>query len=331
VIRAPDFWQQPAGLRAKLLSPLSALWTYAGRSRIKRPGAKVSVPVICVGNLSMGGTGKTPTVISIVAELAKQDISTHIVSRGYGGTISGPTLVTDHHTAQDVGDEPLLLSAFAPIWVAKDRSAAANAAVEAGAQVIVMDDGFQNPALAKDLSVVVVDAARGFGNGRVFPAGPLREPVQDGLRRAQAVLVIGNPIAQDKFAKDFENRFAGTVIRGHLKPLETGMDWSGLRCMAFAGIGYPEKFFETLAELGADVVKKVPLGDHAPLSETLLRRLVAEAQQLNAQLVTTEKDAVRLPADYRSEVLTLPVRLEYADPSALDDLLKPIVSRVIQN
>lgn len=318
-MKAPGFWYQPKPtLAARLLAPLGLLYAAATARRVAQPGYHPKVPVICVGNLTVGGTGKTPTTIALLERLP----GAHVVTRGHGGRLEGPVQVRLDHPAADVGDEPLLLAAFAPTWVAKDRAAGVRAAEAAGARVILLDDGFQNPAVVKDLSIVVTDAARGFGNGLCLPAGPLREPVAEGMKRADLLLSIGTEAEQATFAA----RFTSPVphLRGGLEPLAMGIDWRGERLLAFAGIGHPERFFATLRALGADLVRGEALDDHQPLSPALLTRLEAEAMATGAQLVTTEKDAVRLPAAFRPKVLSLPVRLRVEDWGPLDARLKAL-------
>lgn len=321
-MRAPRFWWRAPdrpGLLPRLIAPLGWLYAAGTARRLQQPGYAPGIPVICVGNLTAGGAGKTPTVIALIDRLSVRGRKVHVVSRGYGGSLEGPVRVEEaRHTAAEVGDEPLLLSAFAPVWVARDRAAGVRAAEAAGAQVIVMDDGFQNPSVKPSFSLVVVDAAKGFGNARCIPAGPLREPVATGLSRADLVLTIGDAAAQSQFDATWGRAIPVPRLTGALLPLQMGMDWKGERLLAFAGIADPSRFFATLRAEGADLVRGEALADHEMLSETLLRRLEAEAAVAGAQLVTTEKDAARLPLHWRPKVLTLVVRLKVNDWSALD-------------
>lgn len=320
-MRAPGFWNNPPkrpGWQARLLAPLGWLYAAATARRVAKPGHKASVPVICVGNLSVGGTGKTPVAMALIARLSGRRVV--VVSRGYGGSLEGPVLVDPtQHRAAEVGDEPLLLAAFAPVVVARDRAAGVRLAQAQGAEVVLLDDGFQNPSVVKDLSLLVVDATTGFGNHRCLPAGPLREPVAAGMKRADLLLVLGDAPSRTRFLNGFSSPVP--VLQGQITPLATGMDWHGSRIIAFAGIGRPEKFFASLRGVGADVLREVALDDHQPLHPALIQRLLAEARALGAQLVTTEKDAVRLAERFRAEVLVLPVRVEIADCAALDAAL----------
>ena len=321
-MKTPLFWFNPPaqpGIWPRLLHPLSILWrVLSDRRQKKGKHLRVSVPVICVGNINVGGTGKTPTVIKLISVLNELGIEAHVISRGYGGSAEGPLRVDElNHTASDVGDEPLLIAAFGPCWVSRDRSLGAEAAIATGAQVLILDDGMQNSDLIKDFTIMVVDTGVGFGNGRLLPAGPLRQSVGDGVLAADMVLSIGQHFAQQEFARRFKSTHAVLQLTGVLEPLQTGMLWHDIRAFAFAGIGRPKKFFETLRGTGASVVMTRSFGDHEILSGKLLQRMEFEAAKVGAQLVTTEKDAVRLPNGWQQKVITFPVRLEIDDEEAL--------------
>lgn len=317
-MRAPDFWQDDGAL-ATLLGPLGAGYDLAGRLRraLVRP-ARASVPVVCVGNLVAGGAGKTPLTIAVLNALAARGIEAHALTRGYGGSIAGPLRVDPaRHDASHVGDEALLLARAAPTWVARDRAAGASAAADAGARAIVMDDGFQNPTLAKDLSILAVDGGYGFGNARVMPAGPLRETLGAGLSRADAAVILG----EDRHG--LGARLAGTlpVLRADLVPGSEGRDLAGQRVLAFAGIARPEKFFVTLEALGAKIVARKAFPDHHPYTAAEIRDLLDQAEALDARPVTTEKDAVRLRPASSGEVQVLRVAVSWRDPAAVNALL----------
>jgi tetraacyldisaccharide 4'-kinase len=311
-VRAPEFWQRPAGLTARLLQPAGLVYAAAGalRRTLARP-YQAPVPVVCVGNLVAGGAGKTPTAVAVQRWYADRGVAAHFLSRGYGGRVAGPHRVdpaTD--TAADVGDEPLLLAVRAPAWVARDRAAGARAAAAAGAQLVVMDDGFQNPGLAKTLSLVVVDGAQGFGNGRVIPAGPLREPVASGLKRAQAVVLVG----EDKSGVHVRLGDRLPVLAARIVPGPDAARYKGERVAAFAGIGRPGKFYDTLRALGAVVVATRDFPDHYPYTPEDIMGMVEHAAKRNAVLITTAKDAVRLPRGALNMLHVLGVELAFDDP-----------------
>ncbi len=280
--------------------------------------------MVCVGNLVAGGAGKTPVALALSAWLLEHDVPVHVVTRGYGGQLRGPVRVDPiRHDAAAVGDEALLLAARAPCWVARDRAAGVRAAVAAGAGAILLDDGFQNPTVAKTLGLIVVDAGYGFGNGRVIPAGPLRENLRRGLGRADAVVLIAGE--EDAIgAEQLRPGLGVPVLSAVLAPL-LGERLAGSRVLAFAGIGRPEKFFATLRALGAVLVGTRAFPDHHPFRVAELEGLRRDAERSGARLITTAKDIVRVPSAQRAGIEVLEVEIRWPDPIALDRLFAPLM------
>jgi len=323
----PHFWYHPPvtvvdQVMSRLLIPLAAIYRTSVARRLKTATpTSVDATVICVGNLTMGGTGKTPVTIALLEALQEMDVTAAALSRGYGGSEKGPVRVdATRHTATDVGDEPLLIARSAPAWVSADRVEGAKAAIRDGAQAIVMDDGHQNPSLSKGLSVVVIDAEAGWGNGRVFPAGPLREDIEAGISRADAIILM---LPHETYAPDLPalglDRVEIPVLKAWLEPAE--LPPAG-NILAFAGIGRPEKFFDALTTAGANLVQTKAYSDHHTYSASDLRALHAAAGASNARLITTEKDLVRIPVTARNDILAWPVRARFSEPARIRALLE---------
>jgi len=322
---APLFWEREPGLAANLLMPVAALWDAAGRLRrvMARP-QRAPVPVICVGNLVAGGAGKTPVTLALVDWFGARGITVHIVTRGYGGRLVGPTRVDPRrHDADEVGDEALLLAARAPSWVARDRTSGAAAAAAAGAEAILLDDGFQNPAIAKTLSLIVVDAGYGFGNRRVMPAGPLRENLRRGMARADAAVLLTVSAEKPALAATDLGR-KRPVIAAELRSV-AGERFAGQRVLAFAGIGRPARFFATLRGLGAEIVDERGFPDHFVYRSGDIEALSAMARRARARLVTTAKDFVRLPMAARIGIEVLEIEIRWPDPDALAAVLARVI------
>jgi tetraacyldisaccharide 4'-kinase len=322
---APAFWydaQKPSSKwAARLLAPAGKIYGWAARKRFDFyfpvPMAK---PVICVGNLVAGGAGKTPVVESLVPLMQEAGYNPHILTRGYGGEERGPLQVSPgRDTPADVGDEALLLVETAPTWVSKSRPLGAQAAIDTGATLIIMDDGFQNPAIFKDFALLVADGSSGFGNGRIIPAGPLREEIAFGLSRADAVAVVGEDTAN--VAQTLKKHADIPVFAAQLKPVAGNPDVAGKQVFAFAGIGRPEKFKETLVAAGAQLEGWGSFPDHFTYVEEDLKELVSAAEARGAMIVTTAKDYVRLPPKLKEKVKKFCVRLEWSDPAALSRLI----------
>ncbi len=329
-MQAPAFWFSPPGCASALLAPVAAVVDLIARRRFARaPVYRAPVPVLCVGNPTVGGAGKTPTVQALVALVRDLGARPVVLSRGHGGRLPGPVAVDPaRHRAADVGDEPLLLAATVPVVISRDRPAGARLAAELGADIILMDDGFQNPFLAKDLSLLVLDARRGIGNGRVLPAGPLRLALSPQLARAGGLVVIGAGTGAEAVIAAAPGL---PVWRGRLEP---AADLSGVRVLAFCGIGDPAKFRRSLEEAGAEIAGLRAFADHHPFSEAEAAALLAEAERLGALPVTTEKDQARLtgtdgPARQAlvARARTLPVRLRLAAPDTLRDRLRRLLDR----
>ena len=325
-MRAPEFWDARAGSLAGfvggLLMPLGSAWDVASRLRraVARP-YRAPVPVICVGNLVAGGSGKTPVALALAVALTTTGLAIRVVTRGYGGRLGGPLLVDPAaHDAAMVGDEALLIAACAPCWVARDRAAGVRHAVATGAGAILLDDGFQNPTVEKDLSLVVVDGEYGFGNRRVIPAGPLREAVAAGLARADAIVLLGD-------GEPDGVRAAGCpILRADLEPVD-GERFADAPIVAFAGIGRPEKFFATLRQVSARVIAAYPFADHHRFGEAEIARLRDAAAQNSARLVTTAKDWVRLPVGWRDGIEVLEIRVHWHDWAAVRRLVAEILPK----
>lgn len=323
----PEFWSTRRGTAPALLSPLSALYASLGRLRARMVTPwQAPVPVVCVGNLTVGGAGKTPTALAIGEHLRARGRRVGFLTRGYGGRAAGPLAVDPkRHTAQDVGDEALLLAELAPSWVARDRRAGARAAIAAGIDVIIMDDGFQNPSLLKQVAIVVVDGGYGFGNGRVLPAGPLREPIAEGLARADAIVIVGEDRcgAAQHLPRDIP------LLRARLMPDVAAERLAGLKVVAFAGIGRPEKFFATLTELGVEIVERHGFPDHHRYTADEVMRIVEGAAARKAIPVTTAKDFVRLSTEARPMVTPVRVRLVIDDLALLERVLALVTAPAI--
>jgi tetraacyldisaccharide 4'-kinase len=323
-MQAPDFWQSgKKGVLVTLLSPLGWLYGLVTKTRLANTTAWASpVPVICVGNLVIGGTGKTPLALDLAKRLQVKGRTVHFLSRGYGGQEEGPLRVElEKHGFEHVGDEPLLLAAQAPTWVSRERRAGCIAAARAGADIIIMDDGFQNPYIKKDLSIIVIDGGYGFGNQKLIPAGPLRERIADGLARAQAVVIIGE---DHTGTIDLVSSYGHSPISAYLIPGPVPGDIKGKPVVAFTGIGRPIKFFETVSDLGCIVQKKIPFADHHPYSRADIKHLRKTAKKENALLLSTEKDARRLPVPFLSEVTIVPINLKWNNKDSIKTLLDKI-------
>ncbi|WP_169568581.1 tetraacyldisaccharide 4'-kinase [Sneathiella limimaris] len=317
-MKAPKFWNSNRNsIWPVVLSPLSFIYGFASRVRFTgKRSKKVSVPVICIGNVVAGGAGKTPVAMAVAEYLKQIGWKVHFLSRGYGGSLAGPErVVLDVHTADQVGDEPLLLATVAPTWISRDRVIGAEAAIEAGAEIIVMDDGMQNPLLEKDITVLVLDGGYGLGNGWLMPSGPLRERFSEALKKADFAVWVEGDLEQPLDV--------GTLplFKARVVPHELQSELVGEKVIAFAGIGRPEKFFRSLRQAGAELVETVEFADHHAYSQEDIMNLVERAALHNAALVTTRKDYVRLSPEARMMTTVFDIDLVFESPALLQKLL----------
>jgi tetraacyldisaccharide 4'-kinase len=322
-MREPAFWHRPPSLLSRILMPLGAIYGFVAGHRLQRQGFDAGVPVLCVGNYHVGGAGKTPTVLALTKLLRDLGETPVVLSRGYGGRLRGPIKVDPgRHTAADVGDEPLMMALTVPVVVARDRINGVALARSQGASVILMDDGFQNPAIAKDASLIVIDGDRGLGNGCVFPAGPLRAPLAPQLARTDALVVIGDGTAAAAVTAAVVAR-GRLVLSAHLRPDDASVSsLHGKRVLAFAGIGDPQRFFRTLRASGIEVAQERAFADHHPFTKAEIEALIAAAKSDALTLVTTEKDLARLCTaaglpDWARGIVPFAVTLEFADAAKL--------------
>jgi tetraacyldisaccharide 4'-kinase len=332
-MREPAFWYRPSSWISLLLMPLGAIYGWIAGRRLQNEGFDAGIPVLCVGNYHAGGAGKTPTVLALTKLLRALGETPVVLSRGYGGRLRGPISVDPaRHDAADVGDEPLMMALTVAVVVAHDRIAGIALARSRGASVILMDDGFQNPAIAKDASLIVIDGDRGLGNGRVFPAGPLRAPLPPQLARTDALVVIGDGVAAKAVAAAIAAR-GRPVLSARLVADDASVaSLRGKRVLAFAGIGDPARFFRTLRGSGIEVVRERAFADHHPFSQNEIEALTAEVERDALTLVTTEKDMARLRSgegspDWARDIVPFAVTLEFED---IAQLRKFVIDRLFR-
>lgn len=313
-MKTPKHWQSNSFI-SKLLVPFGLLYGFLTQLRLKlKKSQHANVPVICIGNITAGGTGKTPVAISIAKMLETEMFHPFFISRGYGGKLQNVLVNNKKHSAAEVGDEPLLLSQQAPVIVNADRVAGARLAETQGADILLMDDGFQNPALYKNLSFLVFDGNYGIGNGRLIPAGPLRETFANGIKRADALIIMG---------KDKHNlsKLSGLpTFFAHTEPVQTSI--SNLNVIAFAGIGHPQKFYHTLNRYGFNVIETIDFPDHHFYTRSELEDILTRAQKQNSVVYTTAKDYVKIPSSLQNEFKVLDIAVIWDEPEKLMNFIR---------
>ena len=326
MLKAPKFWFSNGKyslLISKIMAPLAMIWEVCARLRLMTGRYEsFDVPIVCIGNITIGGSGKTPTSIALAELCIQHGINAHIISKGYKGKCKGPKKVTSKDSAYEIGDEPLLMSNFATVWVAKKRTHAITSAINDGAELIILDDGFQDSSIRKNISIITVDAQQAFGNKKVLPAGPLREKLHRGFKRADILLVIGSEYQREKFLNSNKLPKNLMIMSGEITIVETGLNIENTEFIAAAGIAHPRKFFDILRLNGAKLIKEISLPDHVVFSRTLIERLKKLATKNNVSLIVTEKDYVKIPTCEKSNFVCLPIKLNFLQSKELITLIK---------
>ena len=325
MLRAPNFWyKKNDSIYSLLLYPASLIFRFTTKIYLLLNKSVASnIPVICIGNLVVGGAGKTPVALKIGNILKLSGYSPHFLTRGYAGNIKESILVNNNHTPMDVGDESIILSAVAPTWIGPNRVKSASIAEKNNAGCLIMDDGFQNPTIKKNFSIIVIDGKQGFGNRRVLPSGPLRESINRGLKRANAVIIVG----EDKL--NIKNFIKSSIpcFSAKFDVSKNEEIFKGKNVTAFAGIAYPRKFFDTLEDQGAKILEKVTFPDHYIYKENDLLKLIETANNNKSILVTTKKDLIRIPENYQSIIHKLEGEIILKD----EELLKKTLTNLLEN
>ena len=331
ILKAPKFWyksRNELSIPSLLLTPLSKFWEFGYRTKTKLGSwEKMPIPVICVGNIIIGGSGKTPVTQALIRLLKELGYKPHVLSRGHGGKLKGPVYVSSSSSHVEVGDEPILLSKTGHVLISKNKKNGVHKAWENGADLVVLDDGLQNRSIAKDLSLVVVDSRIMFGNQRLIPSGPLREPIISGLSRYDAIILVEHDTNNLLKPPDFKFPANIPIIRAEVKPSVSSAPWKGQKVFAFSGIAHPEKFLATLKNLGCKIVGSNFFSDHYPFKNNEIKKLKLKAESLNAKLVTTEKDYVRIPFQQKGRIENIPIHIIFENKSKR--ILKKILLEVL--
>tara|TARA_B100000287_G_scaffold110959_1_gene103347 strand:+ start:496 stop:1473 length:978 start_codon:yes stop_codon:yes gene_type:complete len=318
-MKTPKFWYSKNSIISILLRPISFLWVLGSILRKKKSYNFNNIKIIKVGNVVAGGSGKTPTVISIVKKLANSKYQVHIISRGYKGSIKKSTLVnTDIHSYKEVGDESIILSKIAPTWIGNNRIESIKNAQKMGAKIVVLDDGIQDTSIKGDLNLLVFNGLQGLGNGKIIPAGPLREKLSDSIKKCHLSIIIDEDI--NNIANKLNNLLP--IIKAKINiESEYLNNFKNKNVVAFCGLGFPEKFFKTIKEIGCNIRYKKSFPDHYQYKEKDLKELIDIAIKYNSLLITTEKDHIKILKKYRNRIYYFPITVDFINDKIINDKL----------